>query len=292
MIRNRRSFIVGSAGLAAGAFAGPVLGQPKKKMHFGVGPLLPNPEDTKKAYTPLFAHLAKELGVDYDLVATTDWAGMAVAMGSGQLDIAWMGPWGYIIANAATNCQAVATVKYDDKPVYYGIIIAKPDLQVAKFPDDTKGKSMSFADVGSTSGWLVPTYYAKDVWKIDPKTFWKYSEGATHAANEIAVSSGQVDMATDFDRNRNAMIAAGQVKPDANKIIWTSAPLPNDAIVLPSTASKELGAQVQKILTAITVEQAKTLLPPRYTGFVPATHATYDTIEKAGIAVGKIKARS
>ena len=264
MIRNRRSFIVGSAGLAAGAFAGPVLGQPKKKMHFGVGPLLPNPEDTKKAYTPLFAHLAKELGVDYDLVATTDWAGMAVAMGSGQLDIAWMGPWGYIIA----------------------------DLQVAKGPDDTKGKSMSFADVGSTSGWLVPTYYAKDVWKIDPKTFWKYSEGATHAANEIAVSSGQVDMATDFDRNRNAMIAAGQVKPDANKIIWTSAPRPNAAIVLPSTAAKELGAQVQKILTAITVEQAKTLLPPRYTGFVPATHATYDTIEKAGIAVGKIKARS
>ena len=56
IVRNRRRFILGSAGLsaglAAGTFAGPVLGQPKKKMHFGVGPLLPNPEDTKKAYTP------------------------------------------------------------------------------------------------------------------------------------------------------------------------------------------------------------------------------------------------
>jgi len=150
---------------------------------------------------------------------------------------------------------------------------------------------MSFADVGSTSGWLIPTFYAKEVWKIDPKTYWKYSEGATHAANEIAVSSGQVDMATDFDRNRNAMIASGKVKEDSNKIIWTSAPLPNDAITVPA-AAKELGAQVQKILTAITVEQAKTLLPPRYTGFVPATHASYETIEKAGIAVGKIKARA
>jgi len=240
---------------------------------------------------PLFAYLAKELGVDFDLVATTDWAGMAVAMGSGQLDVAWMGPWGYVIANAATNCQAVATVKYDDKPIYYGIIIARPDLQVAKFPDDTKGKSMSFADVGSTSGWLIPTFYAKEVWKIDPKTYWKYSEGATHAANEIAVSSGQVDMATDFDRNRKAMIASGKVKEDSNKIIWTSAQLPNDAIAVPA-AAKELGAQVQRILTAITVEQAKTLLPPRYTGFVPATHASDETIEKAGIAVGKIKARA
>ena len=53
-----------------------------------------------------------------------------------------------------------------------------------------------------------------------------------------------------------------------------------------------LGAQVQKILTAITVEQAKTLLPPRYTGFVAATHASYESIEKAGIAVGKIKPKS
>jgi phosphonate transport system ATP-binding protein len=28
---------------------------------------------------------------------------------------------------------------------------------------------------------------------FDPKTFWKYSEGATHAANEVAVSAGQVE---------------------------------------------------------------------------------------------------
>ena len=291
---NRRGFIAASGALSVASLIGsPAIAQGKKKLRFGVGPLMPTPDDTKKAYLPLFAHLAKELGnPDFDLVATTDWAGMAVAMGSGQLDVAWMGPWGYIIANNATGCQAVATVKYDDKPTYLGIIVARPDLQVKKFPDDTKGKSMSFADVGSTSGWLIPTYYAKEVWKIDPKTFWKYSEGATHPANEMAVSSGQVDMATDFDRQRNAMIAAGRIKEDSNKIIWTSDPLPNDAIALPANAPKEMGAQVQKILTSITAEQAKTLLPPRYTGFVPATHKSYDMIEKAGIAVGKIKPKA
>jgi phosphonate transport system substrate-binding protein len=287
---SRRNFLAGTAGIASVAAFRPVLAQ-TKKLRFGVGPLLPNPEDTRKAYMPVFAHLAKQLGVDFDLVATTDWAGMAVAMGSGQLDVAWMGPWGYVIANNATACQAVATVKYDDKPIYFAIIIARPDLAVSKFPDDTRGRSIAFADVGSTSGWLIPTYYAQEVWKIDPRTFWKYSEGATHAANEIAVSAGQVDMATDFDRNRNAMIAAGRVKPDSNKIVWQSDPLPNDAIALPRSASPELMAQVQKVLTAITLEEAKTLLPPRYTGFVPATHASYASIEKAGLAVGKIKPR-
>ena len=287
---KRRTLLLGT-GAASLALAMPAIAQ-TKKMRFGVGPLLPNPDDTKRAYTPVFSHLAKELGVDFELFATTDWAGMAVAMGSGQLDVAWMGPWGYIIANNATGCQAVATVKYDGKPTYLGIIVGRPDMQVSRFPDDTKGRSISFADVGSTSGWLVPTYYAKEVWKIDPRTYWKYSEGATHAANEIAVASGQVDMATDFDRNRNAMIAGGRLKEDATKVIWTSDPLPNDAIAIAPKADAALGPNVQKILTAITDEQAKTLLPVRYTGFVAATHASYDPIEKAGIAVGKIKPKS
>jgi phosphonate transport system substrate-binding protein len=291
MTIHRRKFLAAATGVAGATLFRPAIAQPKQ-LRFGVGPLLPTSEDTKKAYLPIFAHLAKELGAGFDLVSTTDWAGMAVAMGSGQLDVAWMGPWGYVIANNATGCQAVATVKYDDKPLYYAIIIARPDLQLAKFPDDTKGRSISFADVGSTSGWLIPTYYSKAIWKIDPKTFWAYSEGATHAANEIAVGAGQVDMATDFDRNRNAMIASGRVKPDSNKIIWTSDPLPNDAIAIPADASKDFAAHVQGILTAISADQAKLLLPARYTGFVPSTHVAYESIEKAGLAVGKIKPKS
>ena len=225
------------------------------------------------------------------MAVSTDWAGLAIAMGSGQLDAAWMGPWGYIIANNATECQAVATVMYDEKPTYQAIIVARPELQISKFPDDSRGMSISFADLGSTSGWLVPTYYAKNVWKIDPKTFWKYSEGASHPGNEVAVASGQVDLATDFDRNRNAMIEAGRIKADATRIIWSSDPLPNDAFALPKTASKEFAQQVRSILTTITPEQAKTLLPRRYTGFVAATHQSYDVIERAGISVGRIKAK-
>jgi len=288
MTTSRRSL------LAAGALvlAGTTQAQTRRKLRFGVGPLLPNPEDTKKSFGPLFAHLAHQLDADFELVATTDWAGMAVAMGSGQLDLAWMGPWGYIIANNRTGCTALATVKYDDKPIYHAIVVGRPTLNVTRFPQGTQGLSMSFADIGSTSGWLIPTWYAKEVWKIDPKSFWKYSEGATHAANEVAVQAGQVDMATDFDRNRNAMIESGRLKADGTKVLWTSDPLPNDAIAVAKGTPKEFIERVQKILTSISVEQAKSLLPNRYTGFVAATHASYASIENAGIAVGKIKPKS
>ena len=62
------------------------------KLRFGVGPLQPTPSETKKAYEPFFAYLAKELGRDFDLTATTDWAGISVALANKQVDLAWMGP--------------------------------------------------------------------------------------------------------------------------------------------------------------------------------------------------------
>jgi phosphonate transport system substrate-binding protein len=291
MALTKRELLSATASVVTGVGLQPARAQ-TTKLRFGVGPLLPSPTDTIKAYTPIFDHLAKELGIEYSLVSTTDWAGMAVAMGSGQLDVGWMGPWGYIIANNSTDCTAIATVKYEEKPTYLAIIIGKPDLNVTKFPDDTKYMTMSFADVGSTSGWLIPTYYAKEVWKIDPRSFWNYHEGSTHAANEIAVSSGQIDLATDFDRNRTAMIDSGKVKPDANKIVWTSEPLPNDAIVVPKGTSSDLAEHIVAILTAITPGEAKALLPPHYTGFIASNHAFYAPIENAGLAVGKIKSKT
>jgi phosphonate transport system substrate-binding protein len=108
----------------------------------------------------------------------------------------------------------------------------------------------------------------------------------------MAVSSGHVDMATDFDRNRNAMIDSGKIKADSNKIIWTSAPLPNDAIALPAIASAAMARDVQSALTTLTLEQAKELLPNHYTGFVASSHDYYAPIEKAGVAVGKLKQRA
>ena len=292
IVTDRRKLLI--TGAAALATAPRLIRRARAQtttLRFGIAPMLPNASDTIKQYTPLFAYIAKELGVDYDLKVSSDFAGMAVAMGSGQLDLAWMGPWGYIIANNATACQAVATANYDGKPIYHAIIVGRPDLDVKEFPQSTKGMSISFADVGSTSGWLIPTFTAKTDWHIDPKTFWQYREGSTHPANEIAVASGQTDLATDYDRNRTAMIEIGALKPDATKIVWTSSPLPNDAIAVPKDTSPELSAHVQSILTGISGDQAKALLAPHYTGFTAATHASYDLIEKAGIAVGKIKPR-
>jgi len=288
---DRRHFLSGIVAASASIMLPDALqAQPRRRLRFGVGPFLPTPEDSRRAFTPFFAWLAAQMGAtDHQLDVTTDWAGLSVAMATGHLDLAWMGPWGYVLANRASGCQAIATIRYDDRPTYKAIIVARPALQVGRFPEDTRGMSMSFADSGSTSGWLIPTYFAREVWKIDPKRYWKYNEGASHPGNQIAVASGRVDLATDFDRNRDAMIAAGRLRPEQTRVVWTSPDLPNDAIAVSKTMPAAEAERLRKVLGSITEGQAKTLLPARYTGFSAATHETYAMIESAGIAVGRLK---
>jgi len=258
------------------------------KLRFGVGPLQPTPTETKKAYEPFFAYVAKKLDRDFDLVATTDWAGISVALANDQVDVAWMGPWGYILANNDSGATAIATAKYDGKPIYHAIVVCKPGSGVKTWPDDAKGKRVSFADVGSTSGWLIPSAWFKAK-GLNPKEMFTYSDGATHAANEIGVASGQVDCVTDFDRNRTAMIESGKLERSATEVVWQSDPLPNDAIAVRRGFDPALAKRIQELLVAISESEAKTILPNHYTGFVPATHASYKMIEDAGVLVGRIK---
>lgn len=270
---------------AAGAGTEPTV---PDKLRFGVGPLLATPNDTKAAYDPFFAWLAGKLGTDHELAAVDSWGGISVALGSQQLDLAWMGPFGYVLSNARSGAEAIATVKYDEKPTYHAIVVGKPSLTVDTWPDDAKGKSISFAEVSSTSGWLIPTHWFKQR-GIDPKTYFKYTEGASHPANELAVASGQVDFATDYDRNRTAMIESGKLKETDTKVVWTSDPLPNDAIGVRKGFDAALARRIQDVLVGLTAEEAKAVLPNHYTGFIAATNDSYKAIRDAAVSLDALK---
>jgi len=270
---------------ALGAFlATPALAQSGTPLRFAVGPFQPTAGDTRRAFEPFFAHLAQRLGRPYELTVTTDWAGIAVALGSGQADAAWMGPWGYVLAHARSGAEALATVLYEGRPTYHAIIIAREGVSITRFPEDARGMSISFADAGSTSGWLIPHHWFQTQ-GIDPRTYFRYRDGASHAANVISVASGQVDLATDFDRNLAAMIASGRVRAEQVRVVWRSAPLPNDALA----ARRDLDDATKTALRDAAIAATPEVLPPRYTGWVPATTETYAPIEAAGRALGRLR---
>ncbi len=271
--------------------ASAIASQAQDKIRFAVGPFQPSSSDTKKAYEPFFKHVAEKLGRPYELVVTTDWAGIAIALANQQADVAWMGPWGYVLANSEGGAEAIATVKYNGKPTYHSIIVARPDTVINKWPDDAKGLRISLADAGSTSGWLIPTHHFNTS-GIDPKVFFKYRDGASHAAQILSVINDQVDLASDFDRNMNSFIERGTFTASQVKVVWKSDPLPNDPLVARAGLDPAMIKTVQDTVLAITEDQALTLMPKNYTGWVTATHANYKLIEDAGILVGRLKPKT
>ena len=143
---------------------------------------------------------------------------------------------------------------------------------------------LSLADVGSTSGWLIPQAEFKRR-NIDPEVIFDYSEGASHAAQVIGVSTGQIDIASDYNRNLDVMIAEGRIQADEIKIIWQSEPLPNDPIVVRGNFPEAYKKQLQQKLVNLTPAEATALLPENYTGFVASDGSNYQPIEAAGLAL-------
>ena len=130
---------------------------------------------------------------------------------------------------------------------------------------------------------------------IDPEKYFARVVHTSHQAIETQVTQGTLDAGADYNRNRNAMIEQGLIKPGQSKIIWTSAPLPNDAFAVSKALAGDaaLVHQLQGALEEIgaVLKTQPNLLPPHYSGFVSRDNSFYKPIRDAGLATGKLQAR-
>lgn len=285
---DRRVFLAGSAATIGLVGAPAVHAQSRPTLKIGLGPQQPTQADTRRVWEPVYKLVCDKVGVDLQLTVANDWAGIATALANEQIDVAQMGPWGYVLAKAKGEARVINTMLVNGLPTYKAIIVARPGLTVARFPEDAKGMSMQMLDVGSTSGWLVPTHFFRGR-NIDPKTFFgRYAEGASAAAAQMATVGGQVDLATGWDTHRNTMIRNGTIKPDSNQIVWESAPLPNEVVVVSKSFPADLAGKLQAALAGLNDKERETL-PWPYTGFVPATHEPYEILEQMGRDLGVLR---
>ena len=283
-----RLFAVLALGLfAAAAFAA----EPPLKL--GVGLFQPDREKNDATYRPLADYLAAKLKRPVELRTVDSWEGLAKSLANGETDLALMGPWGYVLANHQAGAQVISTILYDGKPEYFAIMVTHPTSGINS-PADLKGRTFAFGDKGSTSGYLIPLHYLMQQ-GITPEKYFSKVVHTSHQAIETQVTQGVLDAGADYNRNRNAMIEQGLIKAEQSKIIWTSAPLPNDAFAVSSALAgdKAMIGQLQAALSEIG-EALKTqpkLLPAHYTGFVSRDNAFYKPIRDAGLATGKLQAK-
>ena len=262
-------------------------------LKLGVGLFQPDREKNDSTYKPLANYLAAKLGRAIELRTVDTWEGLAKSLANGETDLALMGPWGYVLANHEAGAQAISTILYDGKPEYFALMITHPDSGI-KSVQDLKGRTFAFGDKGSTSGYLIPLHYFMTQ-GINPDTYFSKVLYTKHQAIETQVAAGQLDAGADYNRNRTAMIEQGLIKAERSKIIWQSAPLPNDAFAVSKVVfqDKALVRKLQAALATVGAELAKQpqLLPAHYTGFVTKDNGFYKPIRDAGLATGKLQAK-
>jgi phosphonate transport system substrate-binding protein len=259
-------------------------------LKFGVGLFQPDKEKNDATYRPLAQYLAQKLGRPVELRTVDTWEGLAKSLSNGETDIALLGPWGYVLANNEARAQVISTILYDGKPEYFAIMVTAPDSGI-KTVADLKGKTFAFGDKGSTSGYLIPLHYFQQQ-GIDPEKYFSKVIYTKHQAIETQITAGQLDAGADYNRNRNAMIEAGLIKAERSKIIWQSAPLPNDAFAVSHdlVSDHALVAKLQVALEEVgpLLKSNPALLPAHYTGFINKDNSFYKPIRDAGLATGKL----
>ncbi len=262
-------------------------------LKFGVGLYQADKEKNDATYKPLADYIAKGVGLPVKLFTVDTWEGLAKSLANGETDISLMGPWGYVLANQEAGAQAISTILYDGKPEYFAITVTNPKSGINTL-EDLKGKTFAFGDKGSTSGYLIPFHYFMTK-GIDPEKYFSKVIYTKHQAIETSVTRGELDAGADYNRNRDAMIGEGLIKAADSKIIWTSAPLPNDAFAVSAAIYKDK-AMVEKLRAALAgigkeLRDNPKLLPARYTGFVSKDNAYYKPIRDAGLATGRLGAK-
>ena len=129
----------------------------KKTVYFGVIPR-DNPRIMYEKYQPLLDYLASKTPYTYELVLKKNYEETVTALGSGEMDIALLGPLTYLEAYARYGAISILKPKgVDGTASYKSVIIKKKDSPIKNLVE-LKGKSVAFASSKSTSGNLMPRY--------------------------------------------------------------------------------------------------------------------------------------
>lgn len=271
--------VAGCGGSEEAATAAAGEGGMPDKLVMGIIPAEDNAE-MLRSYEPVTEYMSEELGTEVEPFTATDYTGIIEAMRSGEVDVAWFGPLSYVLAAEVAGAEAIA-VQLDEEggePTYHSLMIAKADSDVESV-EDLRGKTFSFVEPASTSGYLFPTKAFKDA-GIDPEQDLANTTFAGgHDASALAVQNGTVDAGAVADNTLNGMIKEGVIREDEIKIIHESEPIPESPIAVSKDLSPEAKQRIKDVFTGMTEEKVGAPLgTEEAAGYGEASDADYDAI--------------
>lgn len=239
-------------------------------------------EELETLYGDFRGALEEVLETPIEFVLISSYTAPAVALKSGEVDLAFTGPSEYVVIRSRTNAVPMIALT---RPGYYSLIAVPKDSPI-KTVADLKGKTMAMKSLGSTSGHLGPTKILISA-GLEPKTDLEIKmlgeEGAI-----AALKNGEVDA-----WGGSAIIYKKELQDDANSfpILIEGPPLPNDVFVAGSTLTSEMVAEIRDRIDANKEKLVQIIArsEKRFakSEFVSVKDEDYDPIRDAYKALGK-----
>ncbi len=227
---------------------------------------------------PLRAHLERALSRQIELIVTTDYSSMIEAMRFGRIEVAYFGPFSYVLARSrAPGIEPFAVGVERGSPTYTSVIIAQTGGPVREL-SDIRGKPFGFGDQASTSAHLVPRALLLSRAELKGGQDYRVVHLGTHDGVARAVQNGQVPAGALSKPILDNLVRRGSV--DAARIteITQSDPIPNYPMVMQGNLAEPLKAAIRSAF--IDLRDAEVLRSFRVEGFAPTTDEAYNVLRE------------
>ncbi|MDK7584248.1 phosphonate ABC transporter substrate-binding protein [Alcaligenes faecalis subsp. phenolicus] len=247
----RRSFIAASAATIIFSVFGTAVHAAQDTLTIGLIPA----EDSQamiESSKQVIEQLERESGMKVEPFVATDYNGIIEALRAKKLDVAYLGPFSYVLASSVADVEAfaVAVTKKTGKSAYKSLIVVRADSGIDNV-DQLKDRTFAFVDPSSTSGHLFPKAGLENDGYKPEELFSRVVFSGSHDASLLAVANKKVDAAAVADRIYASAISKGQLAQDDLKVVWSSSDIPESPMVWRKDLDPSVKEKVAKALANI-----------------------------------------
>jgi phosphonate transport system substrate-binding protein len=225
---------------------------------------------------PLKAYLEATLKKDIELIVTTDYSSMIEAMRFGRIEVAYFGPFSYVLAKSrAPEIEPFAVGVERGSPTYNSVLIASANGPVKSLAD-VRGKPFGFGDQASTSSHLAPRAHLLKKTGLEGDKDYKVVHLGTHDAVARAVQAGQVPAGALSEPILRTLIERKVIDPAKIVQLELSAPIPNYPMVLQGHLAPQLKQAIRSAF--LNLKDKEVLRSFRVEGFAPTDDKAYDVL--------------
>lgn len=232
-------------------------------------------------------YLTEKTGYHFRITVPTNYAAVIEGMGTEEVDIAWLPPFAYILANEKYGAQVALTPVRKGMKKYKGEFLARSDSDIDNLAD-IEGKTIAYTDAASTSGYIYPSALLAQK-GIKPGKI--YFAGG-HSQAILAVYQNRADVGCAYwsppskGKPQDGRKELLQTHPDIykkTKIIGFTEWIMNDTVTFRKDFPPEMKEKiVQALIDYVNTEEGKVVMKKLYEidDYVRATDSDYDGVRK------------